>query len=87
MWQVYKEASWQNYLLDLRNLFSQWLLFGCLFQESCVVALDVYKYEHSDEFQYADSVVKMAKEANSSPFDSQSETLGDTKFSNFWLHV
>ena len=21
------------------------------------------------------------------PFDSQSETLGDTKFSNFWLHV
>ena len=30
-----------------------------LFQESCVVALDMYKYEQSNEFQYADSLVKL----------------------------
>ena len=29
------------------------------FQESCVVALDMYKYEQSNEFQYADSLVKL----------------------------
>ena len=30
-----------------------------LLQESCVVALDMYKYEQSNEFQYADSLVKL----------------------------
>lgn len=28
-------------------------------KESCVVALDMYKYEQSNEFQYADSLVKL----------------------------
>ena len=36
------------------------LMGNCiLFQESCVVALDMYKYEQSNEFQYADSLVKL----------------------------
>ena len=30
-----------------------------LFQESCVVALDMFNYEQSSEFQYADSLVKI----------------------------
>ena len=36
------------------------LMGNCiLLQESCVVALDMYKYEQSNEFQYADSLVKL----------------------------
>lgn len=35
------------------------VLFMHLFQESCVVALDMYNYEQSSEFQYADSLVKI----------------------------
>ena len=36
------------------------LMGNCIFfQESCVVALDMYKYEQSNEFQYADSLVKL----------------------------
>lgn len=34
------------------------VLFSFL-QESCVVALDMYNYEQSKDFQYADSLVKM----------------------------
>ena len=36
------------------------LMGNCIFfQESCVVALDMYKYEQSNQFQYADSLVKL----------------------------
>ena len=40
------------------NNFEAFLFFPFL-QESCVVALDMYNYEQSKDFQYADSLVKM----------------------------
>ena len=61
-WLLVSPSNWTKKVLQFRGTY-KWksqLMGNCiLFQESCVVALDMYKYEQSNEFQYADSLVKL----------------------------
>ena len=53
--EVYLQIRGTYKLVEIPQLMGNFILF----QESCVVALDMYKYEQSNEFQYADSLVKL----------------------------
>lgn len=42
-------------------------------RESCVVALDMSKYEHSGQFQYADSLAKLSTNSRSAEHNAENK--------------